>query len=154
VTPWTTADAARTALAWTDVQHPSANIEVLFRLCNQKDQLVDEGLIGHPEATEGLGQLLARTYFEQFPGQSSVVAAVARTILLLGSAAEHPEFFSSKAMAPGWFEAISGGLTLDDYGEAVFFISVMTQQNGGSFSLAWLEGPAFAQEGTRIPDPL
>lgn len=145
VTPWTIADVARTALAWAHFQHPASNTELLVRLCNQNAQLVDEGLIGSPESTEGLGQLLARTYFEQFPSQSSVMAAVARTILLFGSAAEYPEHFSPKVMAPGWFEAISDGPTLDEYVEAVFLISVMTQQNGGSFSLAWLEGPAFDQ---------
>lgn len=143
LTPWTIADVARTALAWAGLQRPVADAMTLLQLCNQNFHIVDEGLVGNPESTEGLGQVLSRLYFEQFPSQTSVMAAVARTILLFGSAAEHPPEFSPKVMTPGWFEAITGGLTLDDYVEAVFLISVMTQTNGGSFSLKWLEGPAF-----------
>lgn len=144
LTPWTIGDVARTALAWAEFQRPVANARTLTHLCNQNFHIIDEGVVEDPESTEGLGQVLSRLYFEQFPSQTSVMAAVARALLLFGSAAEHPQDFSPKVMTPGWFEAITGGLTLDDYVEAVFLISVMTQTNGGSFSLSWLEGPAFA----------
>lgn len=143
LTPWTIADVARTALAWSELQRPVADARTLEQLCNQNLHIIDEGLIGNPESAEGLGQVLSRMYFEQFPSQTSVMAAVARSLLLFGSAAEHPPGFSPKVMTPGWFEGITGGLTLDDYVEAIFLISVVTQTNGGGFSLKWLEGPAF-----------
>ncbi|GII98218.1 hypothetical protein Slu03_05960 [Sediminihabitans luteus] len=143
LTPWTIGDVARTALAWARFNRPEADAGTLMQLCNQNIHIVDEGLLGNPESTEGLGQVLSRLYFEQFPSQTSVMASVARALLLFGSAAEHPQDFSPKAMTPGWFEAITGGLTLDDYVEAVFLITVMTQSNGGRFSLSWLEGSAF-----------
>ena len=39
-------------------------------------------------------------------------------------------------MKPRWFESITGGLTLDEYIESVFLVSVVTQQHNGGFSLS------------------
>ncbi|AMB58023.1 hypothetical protein [Microterricola viridarii] len=82
-------------------------------------------------------------FFEQFPGQRSVRAEVARTILLFGSACEHPPTFAPEAMKPGWFEAISDGLSLDEYVESIFLISVGAQNSSGAFTPSWLDGPGF-----------
>ena len=143
LTPWTIADVARTALAWGGFQRPEADGKVLLRLCNMNVQLADEDAMASPDSAESLGRVLARLFFEQFPEQRSAMAEVARTILLFGSAAEYPQGFTPEAMKPRWFESITGGLTLDEYIESVFLVSVVTQQHNGGFSLEWLDGPAF-----------
>ena len=141
LTPWCVADVARTALAWSRFERPEADLHTLLRLCNQCVQLADEGLIRDPGSTEGLGQLLARTFFEQFPSQRSIPSEIGRTILLYGSEVEFPPSFAPEAMMPGWFETITDGLALDDYVESIFLISAMAQQHEGGFSLSWLTGP-------------
>lgn len=151
LTPWCVADVARTALVWSRFERPEADLRTLLRLCNQCAQLADEGLIQDPTSTEGLGQVLARHYFEQFPSQRSIPGEIARTILLFGSAAELPPGFAPEAMKPGWFEAITGGLALDDYVESLFLISTITQQHHGGFSPEWLTGPGWDQIGDLIP---
>lgn len=143
LTPWCVADVARTALAWGRFERPEADLQTLVRLCNQCVQLADEGLIRDPSSSEGLGQVLARHFFEQFPGQRFIPGEIARTILLFGSAVELPPDFSPEAMTPGWFEAVTDGLTLDEYVESLFLISTMTQQHNGGFSLEWLDGPGW-----------
>lgn len=136
----------------------------LFRLCNMNAQLIDEdsappisrvdGVDGSnaeesPKAVEAererLGRVLARIYFEQFPGQRSILAEVARSILLFGSAAEIPRNYAPKFMTPGWFERLTGGLTLDDYVESVFLFSVIAQQQSGRVSLDDLNAPALLE---------
>lgn len=143
LTPWCIADVARTALAWSRFERPEADLGTLLRLCNQCVQLADEGLIRDPTSTEGLGRVLARHFFEQFPGQRSIPGEIARTILLFGSAVEPPSDFVPEAMTPGWFEAITDGLTLDEYVESLFLISTMTQQHNGGFFLEWLNQPGW-----------
>lgn len=151
LTQWCVADVARTALAWSRFERPEADLRTLFRLCNQCVQLADEGLIKDPSSTEGLGQVLARHFFEQFPSQRSIPGEIARTILLFGSAVELPLGFTPEAMTPGWFEAITDGLTLDEYVESLFLISTMTQQHNGVFSLDWLNGPGWDDLSEVIP---
>jgi hypothetical protein len=151
LTPWCVADVARTALAWSRFERPEADLRTLLRLCNQCVQLADEGLIRDPTSTEGLGQLLARHFFEQFPSQRSIAGEIARTILLFGSAVELPPGFAPEAMTTGWFEAITDGLTLDEYVESLFLISTMTQQHNGGFSLDWLNGPGWDELSEVIP---
>ncbi len=143
LTPWNIADVARTAIAWGAFQRPEADGSTLLRLCNMNVQIADEEVIANPATPEALGRVLARLFFEQFPWQRSIVAEMARTILLFGSAAEHPRSFAPEAMMPGWFESITDGLTLDEYVESVFLIAVQTQQRNGGFSLEWLDGPGF-----------
>jgi hypothetical protein len=143
LTAWNIADVARTALAWSRFQRPAATEETLLRLCNQNALIVDEGLVTNPDSSEYLGQVLARIFFEQFPNQSSAMANVSRSILLFGSGATYPPGFSPSALTPGWFEAIAHGITVDDYIEAVFLISVVAMSSGGAFSLDWLDGPEF-----------
>lgn len=140
LTPWCVADVARTAVAWSRFERPEADLRTLLRLCNQCVQLADEGLIRDPTSTEGLGQVLARHFFEQFPSQRSIPGEIARAILLFGSAVELPPGFAPEAMTPGWFESITDGLTLDEYVESLFLIATMTQQHNGGFSLDWLNG--------------
>lgn len=143
LTPWCVADVARTALAWSRFERPEANLRTLLRLCNQCVQLADEGLIRDSTSTKSLGQVLARHFFEQFPSQRSIQGEIARTRLLFGSAVELPPNFAPEAMTPGWFEAITDGLTLDEYVESLFLISSLTQQHNGSFTLEWLSGPSW-----------
>lgn len=151
LTPWCVADVARTALTWSRFDRPQADLTTLLRLCNQCVQLGDEGLIRDRGSTEGLGQLLARHFFEQFPSQRSISSEVARTILLFGSAVELPPGFAPETMTPGWFEAITDGLTLDDYVESIFLISAVAQQHDGGFSLNWLTGPGSEELSEVIP---
>lgn len=151
LTPWCVADVARTALAWSRFERPEADSRTLLRLCNQSAQLADEGLIRDTTSTEGLGQILARYFFEQFPSQRSIPGEISRTILLFGSAAELPPGFTPEAMTPGWFESITDGLTLDEYVESLFLISTMTQQHNGGFSLEWLNEPGWDALGEVIP---
>ena len=79
-----------------------ADLRTLLRLCNQCAQLADEGLIQDPTSTEGLGQVLARHYFEQFPSQRSIPGEIARTILSLWFRSRASSAFP-EAMKPGWF---------------------------------------------------
>jgi len=151
LTPWCVADVARTALAWSRFERPDADLPTLIRLCNQCVQLADEGLTREPGSPERLGQVLARHFFEQFPSQRSISSEVARTILLFGSAVELPPGFAPEAMTPGWFEAVTDGLTLDDYVESIFLISAVAQQHDGGFSLSWLTGPGSEELGELIP---
>ncbi|RMB62309.1 hypothetical protein [Tessaracoccus antarcticus] len=143
LTPWCVADVARTALSWSSFERPEADRRTLLRLCNQCVQLADEGLVRDPTSTEGLGQVLARHFFEQFPSQHSNPGQIARTILLFGSAVEMPPGFAPEAMTPGWFETITDGLTLEDYVESLFLISTMTEQHNGGFSLDLFNGPGW-----------
>ncbi|SEC06938.1 hypothetical protein SAMN04489844_1616 [Nocardioides exalbidus] len=143
LTAWNVADVARTALAWARFQHPGADEETLLRLCNKNALIVDERLVANSDSSEYLGQVLARAFFEQFPNQNSAMANVSRSILLFGSGAEYPPDFSPSSLTPGWFEAVADGISVDDYIEAVFLISVMAQTRAGSFSLDWLDGPEF-----------
>lgn len=143
--PWIIADVARTALAWSSFQRPEADGETLLRLCNMNIQLADEEAIGNPGSTDRLGRVLSRLYFEQFPPQRAVMPEVCRTLLLFGSAAEFPSDFTPTAMTPGWFERLTNGLVLDEYVEAIFLISVATQQHNGGFSRAWLDQPGYQE---------
>lgn len=164
VTPWTVADVARTSLAWGGPGRTRAERQTLFRLCNMNALLIDEEsgtsvrpdkqtdgkmLDEPPEAIEAsrerLGRILARIFFEQFPGQRSILAEVARSILLFGSAAEIPDAYTPKLMSRGWFERLTGGLTLDDYVASVFLFSVIAQQQGGRVSLNDLDSPALLE---------
>ncbi|CAH0168661.1 hypothetical protein [Plantibacter cousiniae (nom. nud.)] len=166
VTPWTVADVARTSLAWGGPGRTRAERQTLFRLCNMNALLIDEesgssvgsdneadGVIPDESAEEievsreRLGRILARIYFEQFPGQRSILAEVARSILLFGSASEIPSGYSPKMMTPGWFERLTGGFTLDDYVESVFLFSVIAQQQSGRVSLDDLDSPALLELG-------
>jgi len=152
---WNIADVARTAIAWGGFQRPEANIETLGRLCNLNVQLADESASTDADSRETLVRIITRLFFQQFPGQRSALAEVARTILLFGSAAEYPQGFVPEAMSQGWFEALSGGLTIDDYVGSVFLVSVGAQNNSGGFSLEWLDGPQFQElEGVVSPDAL
>ncbi len=154
VTPWTVADVARTALAWGGQGRHRANLDTLLRLCSLNAQLVDEDrrfFAGgdaeeqSPEfidaAHEQLARMLARIFFEQFPGQRSVLAGVARSVLLFGSAAEFPENFAPKVMTSGWFERLTDGITFDDYIEAIFLFSVLAQKDSGLVPLDVLDAP-------------
>ncbi|MBD8102283.1 hypothetical protein [Plantibacter sp. CFBP 8775] len=154
VTPWTIADVARTALAWGGPGRHRADLDTLLRLCSLNAQLVDEDrrfLAGgdadeqSPEfidaAQEQLARILARIFFEQFPGQRSVLAGVARSVLLFGSAAEFPEGFAPKVMTSGWFERLTDGLAFDDYIESIFLFSVLAQKGNGLVSLDVLDAP-------------
>ncbi|QWF20506.1 hypothetical protein KM427_16130 [Nocardioides sp. LMS-CY] len=151
LTPWCIGDVARTALAWSRFERPEADLRTLLELCNRCAQLADEGLVVDPNSAEGLGQVLARHFFEQFPSQRSIFSEIARTILLFGSGVEFPPNFTPEAMTPGWFESITDGLSLDDYVESIFLISTMAQQHNGGFSLNWLDGPGWEELDGVIP---
>lgn len=139
LTPWAVADVARTSLAWGGFERPEADLNTLIRLCNRNVNLADEGL----GVDDRLGRHLARLFFEQFPGQRSMLADMSRSLLLFGSAAEYPEGLQPSAMSPGWFESVTEGQSLEEYVEALFFIHMVTQSRDGQFSLEWLDGPAF-----------
>lgn len=143
VTPWTVADVARTALMWSGPRNRKADSATLVRLCNMNARLADQSVIANPSGDEGLVRVLARIMFEQFPGQRSVAAEMARSFLLYGAGAEHPPGFVPEAMKPGWFEAVTNGLTLDDYIESVFLIATETARRNGGFSPEWFKGTAF-----------
>ena len=96
---WNIADVARTAIAWGGFQRPEANIETLGRLCNLNVQLADESASTDADSRETLVRIITRLFFQQFPGQRSALAEVARTILLFGSAAEYPQGFVPEAMS-------------------------------------------------------
>jgi len=145
--PWNLASVARTALAWSRFHRPLPTAEDVLRLCTMDANLSDGELPSSAEEdqSERLSKILTRIFFEQFPGQRSALAEVARTVLLFGSASEQPTDFAPEAMAPGWFEAITGGLPLDEYVAAIFLIFVGAQTNNGVFDLRWLDGPRFAE---------
>ncbi|MET4581580.1 hypothetical protein ABIE21_001070 [Conyzicola nivalis] len=160
VTPWTVADVARTALAFGRPNVHRTDMATLFRLCNMNALLIDEEgapkqsgdsrrSVESPESREAsrnrLARILARVFFEQFPGQRSVLAEVARSILLFGAAVEFPDDFYPKVMKPGWFEHLTGGLTFENYIESVFLFSVMAQQQHGQVSIDVLDSPAFLE---------
>ena len=134
LTPWAIADVARTSLAWGSFARPEADLDALIRLCNLNVHIGDEGLIANDDTNEVLNRVLMRLFFEQFPGQRSILADVPRSLLLFGAGAEYPDDFAPKAMTPGWFELATGGLKLEEYVEAVFLIDVITQENNGQFS--------------------
>lgn len=76
---------------------------------NEADGVIPDESPEEIEASrERLGRILARNYFEQFPGQRSILAEVARSILLFGSASEIPSGYAPKLMTPGWFERLTG----------------------------------------------
>lgn len=139
---WNVADVARTALAWGGFQRREADGDTLLKLCNMNALLIDEGEAERPDPSDRLAHLLPRMIFEQFPRQRSPYGLIARTLLLFGSASELPPDFTPKAMAPGWFESITG-LTLDEYVESIFIIWTETQRRNGAFSLDWLDGPGY-----------
>lgn len=152
INPWNLASVARTALAWGGFHRPAPTPEDVVGFCTMDASLSDEE--GFPtvgeDQTERLGKMLARLFFEQFPGQRSALAEVARTVLLFGSANEHPTDFRPEAMTPGWFEGITGGLSLDEYVAAIFLIYVGAQTNKGVFDVRWLDGPQFVELGEVI----
>src|SRR5690606_25412796 len=115
----------------------------LTRLCNMNVNLADEARNANSDPGDRLGRILTRLFFEQFPGQRSIMAEVSRSLLLFGSAAEFPDDFEPEAMSEGWFETITDGLTLDEYVESLLLISVVTQRHRGGFSPDWLDGPTF-----------
>lgn len=88
--------------------------------------------------------------FEQFPGQRSVAAEIARSFPLYGPQAEHPPGFEPEAMQTGWFEGLTGGLTFDDYIESVFLIAMETARRNGGFDPEWYRGTAFQGVGNVI----
>lgn len=147
INPWNLASVARTALAWSGFQRPAPTSQDVIRLCTMDANISDEAAF----ATDGedqsgrLGKLMARMFFEQFPGQRSVLGEVARAILLFGSASELPPGFVPEAMKTDWFESIAGGLSFDEYIAAVFLIYVDTQTNKGVFDPRWLDGPRFTE---------
>ncbi|MEV8253702.1 hypothetical protein AB0O95_07015 [Rhodoglobus sp. NPDC076762] len=143
LTPWNVADVARTALSWGGPDIRTAGSYDLRRLCNLNVNLVDEGTDAARRSNDRLARLLMRTFFEQFPGQRSIMAEVSRSLLLFGTASEHPQGFIPEAMKPGWFEGFMGGLSLDGYVEALLLIAVIAQQHSGAFSMDWLESPMF-----------
>lgn len=143
LTPWNIADVARTSLAWGRFARPRADGRTLMRLCNMSVNLADEGQAAYQVDGDRVARLLTRLSFEQFPGQRSIMAEVSRSLLLFGSASEQPDRFAPEVMTDGWFEAVTSGLTLDEYVEAVLFIAVSAEQNSGGFSLDWLESPAY-----------
>ncbi len=145
ITPWNIADVARTALAWSRFQRPTISDDDFQRLCLMDANISDDAQDSDPHHTEQFSRTLARLFFEQFSGQRSVLAEFARTILLYGSASEKPPVFDPEAMTPGWFESVTDGLTLDQYVESVFLISVGAQKSRGKFDPSWLDGPAFAE---------
>lgn len=149
--PWNLASVARTALAWSSFKRPIPTAEQVLYLCSMDANLGDEGLpsVG-VDQTVRLGKVLSRLFFEQFPGQRSALAEVARSLLLFGSASETPPGFQPEAMAPGWSEAFTNGLSLDEYVGAIFLIFVGAQSNNGSFDVRWLDGPQFAELGEVI----
>lgn len=162
VTPWTIADVARTALAWGGPSRRSDRV-TLARLCHMNallvdeegtsvassvgahKQLVDESIETLAASSDRLARILARTFFEQFPGQRSIMSEVARSILLFGSAAEFPADFEPKVMTPGWFERLTNGITFDDYIESVFLFSILAQQQNGLVSVGVLDSPALRE---------
>lgn len=144
-TPWNIADVARTSLAWGAFARPEADESSLLRLCNLNIQIADEGSNTSKNPSDRLARILTRTFFEQFPGQRSIMADISRSLLLFGSASQHPTDFKPEAMTPGWFEIVMNGLTLDEYVGAIFFISVITQANHGKFSLDWMDGPTYQE---------
>lgn len=141
-TPWNVADVARTALAWGQFQGNRADSETLLRLSNMNVQL-DDAPSEEMDPSERVARFLARMFFEQFPSQRSDLAEFARTILLFGSSAETPPDFTPEAMTQGWFENATDGLTLDEYVESIFLISVGAINNNGQFDPDWLDGPQF-----------
>jgi hypothetical protein len=141
-TPWNVADVARTALAWGRFEGKRADSEVLLQLSNMNVQITDAPS-EEMDPSERLARILARTFFEQFPSQRSDLAEFARTILLFGSTAETPPDFTPEAMTQGWFENATDGLTLDEYVESIFLISVGAINNNGQFDPDWLDGPQF-----------
>ncbi|MHA7277891.1 hypothetical protein ACX80O_15420 [Arthrobacter sp. Hz1] len=143
ITPWNIADVARTSLAWGSFARPKANINDLKRLCNLNANLVDEGLGLQHDPGARLARILTRIFFEQFPGQRSIMTELSRSILLFGSASQHLDDFEPEAMSEGWFETVTNGLTFDEYVSAIFLIDVITRENQGRFSLDWLDAPNF-----------
>ncbi len=154
ITPWAIADVSRTALAWGGPGRHRADLYTLMRLSSMNAQLGDEDRTSlsvgaseklSPESIdlerEQLARRLSRVYFEQFPGQRSVLAGVARSVLLFGAAAEFPETFDPKVMTPGWFERITEGISFDDYIESIFLFSVLAQQTNGRVTLDALDAP-------------
>jgi len=148
-TPWNVADVARTALAWGRFQAKRADSETLLRLANMNVQITDAPP-AEIDPSERLARILARIFFEQFPSQRSDLAEFARTILLFGSAAETPHNFNPEAMTQGWFENAADGLTLDEYVESIFLISVVAISNNGQFDPSWLDGPQFKPIGDLV----
>lgn len=134
MTPWAVADVARTSLAWGQRRHDAWGPDTLKILCNKNLQLTNQGM--EADRAEGLGvaRTLRRTFFEQFPGQRSAHPEIARTLLLFGDVAEHPENLRPKIMTPGWFERLMGGHALSDYIGAVLMISSLAQHNHGVFA--------------------
>ncbi|MBT1545705.1 hypothetical protein [Curtobacterium aurantiacum] len=148
-TPWNVADVARTALAWGRFQAKRADSETLLRLANMNVQITDAPP-AKIDPSERLARILARIFFEQFPSQRSDLAEFVRTILLFGSAAETPHNFNPEAMTQGWFENAADGLTLDEYVESIFLISVGAISNNGQFDPSWLDGPQFKPIGDLV----
>lgn len=140
--PWNIGDVARTSLAWGQIRRKRADVYSLLELSNENAQIIDES-DGGADDHERLARILARTFFEQFPSQRAIMPELARTILMFGSAAEFPDSFEPASMQHGWFERATSGLTLDEYVEAIFLISVGAQSNDGRFDPTWLDGPQF-----------
>lgn len=105
--------------------------------------LIDEGIEVQSNASERLARVLPRLLFEQLPRQRSVMDQITRTLLLFGTRSVHPPGFAPKGMVLDWFESATDGLTLDEYVESIFVISVGAQANAGGFSLEWLSGPGY-----------
>lgn len=152
ITPWNIASVARTALAWSGFQRPMPTPERVLELCSMDANLSDEE---RPSTTDevgpdALGKILARLFFEQFPGQRSPLAGVARSVLLFGAGSEQPPDFTPEAMTPGWFEHLTSGISLDDYVGAIFLVSVGAQQNSGTFDIRWLDNTNFVDIGEVI----
>ena len=135
---WGVMDLSRMALAWSTFQRPAAVGEDIARLCNMGQNLQDDLLVNEksPLAT---ANFLARMFFDQFPSQSSVLAEVARTIQIFGSASEFPSHHQPEVMKEGWLQSLHGGLTVDQYIGAVFFLYVSTLENRGVFDPKWLD---------------
>lgn len=149
--PWTIADVARTAIVWAGFERPLTDRRSLQRLCNMNFHLIDEEAPSDPGSDGRLGRILSRLYFEQFPPQLGVMSGVSRTLLLFGSAVEFAPGFSPEAMAPGWFEQVTNGISLDDYVGAIFLISLMTQMNAGRFDPHWFDNPRFQELSDVLP---
>lgn len=139
VTPWTIAGVARTALAWGESRRRKADLATLIHLCNMHVNITDEdpSAIGDPH--DRVSRMLTRSFFEQFTGQRTVEWEIARTLLLFGVQMQTPDGFDPEAMKPGWFETVTGGITLNEYVESVFVLYALALQGGGSISKGMLD---------------
>lgn len=144
LTHWAVGDVARMALAWSRWERPKMEQQRFAHLCSMYSNIAEGSLKPGPHLQEHFERSLMRLLQQQLPHQRSALQEIARSLLLFGSSAEYPAGYTPQSTTPQWFERLTGGLTLEQYLESIFVISAGARQNGGLFSLAWLDGPAFA----------